>query len=169
VYPFIRLTKVTLLALAGRSLEPLEESRVPMRVWLNDIDTNLHLNNGRYLTLMDLGRWDLSLRIGMVGPILNNRWLPLVGAVSIRFLRPLGTLRRFELVTRLAGWDHKWFVMEQEFHHHGKIKASALVRVLFKGRHGTVSPSEVARAMGHTGDSPRLSPETAAWLARAYG
>ena len=30
-----------------------------MRVWPNDLDTNAHMNNGRYLTLMDLGRFDL--------------------------------------------------------------------------------------------------------------
>ena len=28
----------------------------------NDLDTNLHMNNGRYLTIMDLGRTDALVR-----------------------------------------------------------------------------------------------------------
>jgi len=33
-------------------------SRVHARVWPTDLDLSLHVNNGRYLTLMDLGRSD---------------------------------------------------------------------------------------------------------------
>ena len=32
------------------------------RVLPNDLDSNLHMNNGRYLTIMDLGRTDALLR-----------------------------------------------------------------------------------------------------------
>ena len=30
-----------------------------------DLDLNLHMNNGRYLSIMDLGRFDLMLKAGV--------------------------------------------------------------------------------------------------------
>ena len=44
-----------------------------MRVWPNDLDTNAHMNNGRYLTLMDLGRFDLMTQCGLVGTVLKKK------------------------------------------------------------------------------------------------
>ena len=62
-----RLLKTLLLYLLRPTRRGiLEESVVRFRVWPNDLDTNLHMNNGRYLTLMDLGRLDLLLRNGSV-------------------------------------------------------------------------------------------------------
>ncbi|MBJ7417049.1 MAG: thioesterase family protein, partial [Niveispirillum sp.] len=62
-----RLLRVVLAALlSGRRVEPLGTSILGFRVWLNDIDTNLHMNNGRYFTIADLGRVDLMIRTGML-------------------------------------------------------------------------------------------------------
>ena len=60
-----------------RSLDPLDESVLKFRVWPTDLDVNFHMNNGRYLTIMDLGRVDLMLRTGLGKMALNGsgrRW-----------------------------------------------------------------------------------------------
>jgi hypothetical protein len=44
---------------------PLDVSRLRFTVLPNDLDASLHMNNGRYWTLMDLGRMDLLLRTGL--------------------------------------------------------------------------------------------------------
>ena len=49
-----------------------------MRVWPTDLDVFMHVNNGVYLTLMDLGRTDMMLRSGMFGPIRQQGWYPVV-------------------------------------------------------------------------------------------
>ena len=72
----------------------LAESVVRFRVWPNDLDTNLHMNNGRYLTLMDLGRLDLLLHNGAVPFVLRNKWYPVLAGTQIRFRRPLNLFRR---------------------------------------------------------------------------
>jgi hypothetical protein len=41
-----------------------DESRVTFRVLPTDCDVNFHLNNGRYLAFMDLGRLHLTAQIG---------------------------------------------------------------------------------------------------------
>ena len=64
-----------------------------LRVWPQDIDFNLHLNNARYLSFMDYGRIHLSAATGILTPVLKERWIPLVGSLSITYRRSLGSLR----------------------------------------------------------------------------
>ena len=40
-------------------------SSLAFRVSPGDIDVNRHMNNGRYLTIMDLGRIDVLIRTGL--------------------------------------------------------------------------------------------------------
>lgn len=50
-----------------RLAEPTETVALGMRVWPGDLDISLHMNNGRYLTIMDLGRlrFCFAVRSGM--------------------------------------------------------------------------------------------------------
>ena len=48
-------------------------SYLTLRVCPGDLDTSLHMNNGRYWTLMDLGRTDLMLRSGFWRAVVRNR------------------------------------------------------------------------------------------------
>ena len=68
-----------------------------MRVWPQDIDFNLHLNNARYLSCMDYGRVHLMASTGILTPALEERWMPLVGSVSITYRRSLALFARFTL------------------------------------------------------------------------
>ena len=54
------------------SARPEDVRASPFRVWPHDLDTSLHMNNGRYWTLMDLGRADLMIRSGLWPSILRN-------------------------------------------------------------------------------------------------
>lgn len=88
-------------------------SRIRSRVWLNDLDVNGHMNNGRYWTLFDLGRIDLILRNGIGRAALRNRWAPIVGAGAVRFRRELKLFQSFTLETRVLGWQDARMVMQQ--------------------------------------------------------
>lgn len=94
---------------------PFGVSRLEMRVLPTDLDTNGHMNNGRYFTLMDLGRMDLILRSGLWRPVWKHRWMPVLSAAKMRFRRELRLFRRFALESRLVWWDETRFVMEQRF------------------------------------------------------
>lgn len=56
----------------GRRLKPLDTSVLKMRTWPGDLDINFHMNNGRYLTLMDLGRFNLTIRSGQGGLMIKK-------------------------------------------------------------------------------------------------
>jgi hypothetical protein len=54
---WIRLLWVLLTARGRGHLDlPRESSLLTFRVWPHDLDISLHLNNGRYLTLMAMAR-----------------------------------------------------------------------------------------------------------------
>ena len=62
---FLRLIRVLLTIRSRGQLAPFEDSVLTFRVWPGDLDLNVHMNNGRYLTVMDLGRLDLMARTGL--------------------------------------------------------------------------------------------------------
>ncbi|MBI5449781.1 MAG: thioesterase family protein [Gammaproteobacteria bacterium] len=144
-------------------LGPLDESVLPLIVLPNDLDINLHLNNGRYLSLMDLGRVDLMTRCGLTTHIIQQRWMPLVGAATMRYTRSLALFQRYTLHTRIVGWDDKWFFVEQRFMRDGQLIASGRVRGLLRGRNGNIKTRTILEALGHDPVSPPLPENIDAW------
>ena len=146
-----------------RRADPLGPSALSLRVWPNDLDPNRHLNNGRYLTLMDLGRFDLTLHSGLMREIIRRRWMPVLGDATITFQRPLKLFQRFTLTTTIVGWDEKWLYMEQTFERNGKRAATAMVKGLLRGADRNVPTAEVLAAVGVTVASPPLPAAFVAW------
>lgn len=159
-----RMLRVILTARWRGKLGPLDESILSLRVWPADLDLNLHMNNGRYLAVMDLGRLDVIMRTGIWRPLLRGRWAPLVGSAALRFRRSLGPLRRYQLRSRLLGWDDKWFFFEQRFVRDGELAAYGVVKALLRAPSGNVPPAEVLTAAGLPTVSPPLSTAIVAWL-----
>lgn len=141
----------------------LAESRLAFRVWPNDLDLNFHMNNGRYLTFMDLGRLYLLSATGIFGEIVRRRWAPVLSAAEINYIRPLGPLRAFTLVTRILTWDEKYFYLEQRFERDGQLHASATVRGLFLARGRSVSTAELLRVAGIATPPPAMPAAVSHW------
>ena len=160
---YLRLL-VLLIRLIGLPRKaPLEESRVGFRVLPTDCDINLHMNNGRYLAFMDLGRLHFVAQIGLLGLILRRRWGAALGAAEINFIRPLSPFQKFELVTRLVTWDEKYAYMEQRFEAGAALCAHAFVKGLFLDRGQRVRPPDVAAALGIAAAPPPLPEELRIW------
>lgn len=160
---FIRLIKVLLATLWRPPLNLLDESIVEFRVWPNDLDLNLHMNNGRYLTLMDLGRLDLIFRMGMLRHMVRQRWQPMAASVTIRFRRALMPFQKFQIRTRLVCWDEQWIFFEQRFECESRLVARGFVRALLRGRTGNVPTAEILDVMGQNFASPAMSESVALW------
>ena len=141
----------------------LEESRVAFRVLPNDCDINFHMNNGRYLTFMDLGRVHLMAQLRLLGVIFRNKWKPVLAAAEINFIRQLAPFQKFDLVTRLVTWDDKYAYMEQRFESGGVLCAHAYVKGLFLNARGRVASSTVVAAVGFVGAPPPMPEELRIW------
>lgn len=140
------------------------EGRLVFRVWPNDLDFNFHMNNGRYLTLLDLGRLDLMLRTKLWGLVRQRRWMPVVAAVNGRFRRALSPFERFAMTTRTLGWDEKFIYLEQKIFDSGdKLAFHAIVKAAFVGKGGTVPTDEIMAAMDEEILSPVLPDAVQRW------
>lgn len=138
------------------------------RAWPSDVDLYLHVNNGRFLTLMDLGRTDWIIRTGIMRQLIRRRWQPVAGGAGIRFRRSINLLRRYQLHTRLIWWDERWCYFEQTFirRAHGDVSARAFAKIAFLTRDGsTVSPHVVMESAGFTDDvRPECPDGLATWI-----
>jgi acyl-CoA thioesterase FadM len=147
-------------------------SRLAFRCLPTDLDTSLHMNNGRYLTLMDLGRLDVMVRSGLWRPLLRHGWTPIASTITIRFRRELRLFQRVDLETRLLAWSGVNVVMEQVFViASGPRTGEIAARALFKGglydrkARAFVPVARLMDELGVSHDSPPHSAEVAAFLA----
>lgn len=99
----------------GRNDDPHAVSRWRFTVWLTDLDINGHVNNGRFLELMDLGRFDYFWRSQLRGSLFALKSVPILGGVVIRYRLPLKLMQRVTIQTRLLGFEDKWMIVEQRF------------------------------------------------------
>ena len=156
---YFRLLFLLLKSWGSTKLNPLDTSVIRLRVWLNDLDLNRHMNNGRFLTIMDLGRMDLLKRTGTLQMAVTNKWMPIVGTASMEFLRPLKFAQKYELHSRISSWDEKWFYLEQTFYSRDKVIAIGKVKGLLRGRSGNISPNHIMQQLSPGIDSPALDKE----------
>jgi acyl-CoA thioesterase FadM len=141
----------------------LGESRVSFRVLPTDCDINVHLNNGRYLSFMDLGRLHLMAQIGLLRIIVKRRWMPVLAAVEVNFIRQLAPFQQFDLVTRVVTWDDKYAYMEHRFESHGTLCAHAFAKSAMLDHGRRMSNSEVVAELGYQGAPPAFPEELRIW------
>ncbi len=125
-------------------------------VWPNDLDLNIHMNNGRFLSIMDIGRMRLSLRTGLHQKAIEKGWgFGVVGGVNITYLKSLAPFQKFSLKTKLAGHYDGWFFIEQRIESRGKLITAALVKVIFLSKGKRVPIEEIIEVMGvdHIGEN----------------
>lgn len=164
---WLRLFATMLRAFCMRRVDPLSTTSMHARVMLNDLDFNGHVNNSRYLALADLARMDYFIRSGALRAALRLRAAPIVGDAYAKFRRELKPFERFEMQTRILGWDEKWAFIEHRFIRHGRTLGVVIIRGVFRSAQGVITPVRMLEAMGFDASQP--SPELPAWLNTWHG
>jgi len=138
----------------------LDESVLKLRVWPNEADlTNVH--QASYFLYMELGRWDMALRMGLAKIMLRERFVGIVGGQAILYKKPLKRFQRFDLRSRIVGWDNRWTFFEHHIEGKRESYVTSHARVTFVGRDGRrVSPAEFSAMAGGPSESPPFSRET---------
>ena len=164
MYPFFRMAKELII---HRNAPPLSvgEAHISQHIcWPWDLDFWMELNNGRTLTLYDLGRIPLARRMGLIAALKENGWGLTVAGVSIRYRRRVRAFDRYELRSRVIGWDHRFFYLEQSMWKDGEALNNALYRTAVTSKNGIVDPALVTAGMGYEGESPALPVWTLEWI-----
>lgn len=143
----------------------LDPSVTRMRVRPPDLDIYLHVNNGVYLQMMDVARTNYIADLGGFALLRSKGWYPVVAAQTVSYRRSLTLGQRFEITTRVVGWDERVVYLEQVFSRDGVLCARGLVagRFLTRGTGVRVPATEVAALLGHGAPAPELPVDVAQW------
>jgi acyl-CoA thioesterase FadM len=165
MYPFVRIAKELWKFRRAEPL-PLLGTHVSHHVcWPWDLDPWVELNNGRTLTLYDLGRIPCAHRLGFARVIRAQGWGITVAGVSVRYRRRVRVFDRVEMRTRCVGWDTRFIYTEQSMWRGADCTSQILVRSAITRSTGIVPMAEFLAALGVDMESPPLPGWVAAWIA----
>lgn len=125
-----------------------DEIQTPMRVWPTDIDLYLEVNNGRYLTMMDIGRFQFGQKIGLMDNLKTKNWGIAVAGTSVRYRKRMHMFQKLVLHTRVVAIDERWTFFQQVIKRDGQWCVAALIRTAVTSKNGVVPTQEVAEALG---------------------
>ncbi|GHC57040.1 acyl-CoA thioesterase [Neogemmobacter tilapiae] len=163
MYPFIRLAWQTWKVRKTPSLV-MTDTHVSHHLILPwDLDPFLELNNGRTLTIFDLGRIPLGLRTGLKRAVRTNRWGMTVAGSTVRYRRRVVLFDRLEMHSRGIGWDARFFYVEQSLWRATECTSHVVVRMAVTSKQGIVPPERVLEAMGYAGENPILPDWVQQW------
>jgi len=130
-----------------------------------DIDLWMELNNGRTLTLYDLGRIPLAMRAGLVGALRKNHWGLTMAGASVRYRRRIKTFEVIEMRSRAVWWDDRFIYLEQSmWKTDGECANHIVYRSAVTGKRGIVPPEEVMAVLGKTVERPQAPKWVSAWI-----
>ncbi len=108
------------------------------RVLPNDIDINGHMNNGRYMTIVDLMLMEYFVRIGFAGVLIKQGWRPMSGGSFITYRRGLKPFQTYRLRYRIDACDEYWNYMRFEFLDGDRVCASGYMKGAAVSKNGLV-------------------------------
>lgn len=165
MYPVFRMGKELVVHARAASL-PVQGTHVSWHVcWPWDLDFWLELNNGRTLTLFDLGRLPLARRMGLAKALKENGWGITVAGVSVRYRARIRVFDRIEMRSRGIGHDDRFLYVEQTMWRGETCTTQGLFRTAVTSAAGIVPPARVMEAMGADPVSPPLPDWVTAWIA----
>lgn len=148
MYPVIRLMKELWVHRKDPPL-PLGATHVSHHIcWPWDLDPWMELNNGRTLTLFDLGRMPMNHRAGLIDAFRGRGWGMTVAGSTVRYRRRVRVFQRVTMKGRFIGWDQRFFYMEQSMWRQGEALNHILLRLAVTSAQGIVPPAKVVEAIG---------------------
>jgi acyl-CoA thioesterase FadM len=164
MYPFIRMFKEMWKFRNAPALPLLGVHRSSHLCWPWDLDLWNELNNGRTLTLYDLGRLPLARRTGLDKILRKHGWGITVAGNTTRYRRRVQAFDRLDMVSRCIGWDARFVYMEQSMWKGADCTSQMIIRSAIVGKSGIVPPKDLVTAMGHPIESPSLPDWVQAWI-----
>ena len=104
MYPVVRMPWQMWRHRGDPPLGPLGEHVSRHVCWPWDLDLWVELNNGRTLTLYDLGRVPMGARMGLTRALTRRGWSLTVAGASVRYRRRVRAFDRIVMRSRGVGW-----------------------------------------------------------------
>lgn len=136
---------------------PFDECRYDSRCNLMELDINIHKSNATYFEDLDTAR--TKLIVWILNRFLKDSkknhgawaFIP-IGSVYCNFKNEIPPLAKYTMVSKVIGWDQKWFFVESQFElgdpANPTIAATAVTKYVIKEGRRTVPPGEAFRISG---------------------
>lgn len=166
MYPFFRLFKDMYQV---RKAPPmgLFDTHISHHICMPwDLDMWNELNNGRTLTLYDLGRIPMAERMGLLKVLKREGWGLTVAGSIVRYRRRVRGLDKIEVQSRVIGWDKRFVYIEQSmWKTDGECSSQIVLRTALTDKNGIVGVDRVAAALGvEMSSAPQLPEWVAKWI-----
>lgn len=144
---YLRLIWIILRSFFKPQINFVDKLSLGLRILPNDIDINFHLNNGRYLTLLDLLSVYFFIRTGVLKQSIARGFRPMIGGAIISYRKGLSLFEPCTLSMQLKAWDEKWNYFKFEFKNSkGQLSAAGYLKGAFVSKKGII-PTEVLNDM----------------------
>ncbi len=164
MYPFLRMAK-ELWKFRNAPALPLLGTHVSThRCWPWDLDPWVELNNGRTLTIYDLGRIPLGVRTGLRDVLRANNWGLTVAGNTVRYRRRVRAFDRVTIHSRCIGWDGRFLYIEQSMWKGDECTSHMVIRSAVTSADGIVAPERLLAALGQPVASPTLPDFVQKWI-----
>ena len=152
MYPVVRVGK-ELIKHRNAPRIPLGETHVSHHIcWPGDVDIFLEINNGRTLTLFDIGRIVMFQRMGFNDVMRRHGLGGTIAGSSVRYRRRVRAFDRIEMRSRLIGWDDRFTYAEQSMWRNGECTSHALLRMAVTDRNGLVPTARLTKLIDDVPD-----------------
>lgn len=163
---YFRLLWTVLRANFLRPIAMNERLERRFQVLPNDLDMNGHMNNGRYLTLLDLMIIEYFARVGFLKVLLKNGWRPMSGGAVITYRKGLKPFQSYRIRYSHAGSDEFWNFMRFEFVTlDGQVCAAGYMKGAAVSKRGLVPNRHSYAKMGLEVDDRPLPQAVSHWMA----
>ena len=163
MYPVRRQIIESLRARRLPQLKPWEPHINRMRAMPWDIDPLGDLNNGRIVTLSDVGRSALARRIGLIEVMKRKNWRIAMAGSTPQYRKRVTLMARLEWHNRLIGLDAKFAYIEHTLFANGAPAANIMCRSVIVHQGRLVPATDVAVEMGYGDWRPGLPDWVREW------
>lgn len=160
MYPFRRLLTTILKAKKSPKLavDGISENSFHCMPW--DLDLFMEMNNGRVVTLYDLGRFNLSIQTGLAAVLKEKNWGLVVAGSTTRYRKRVRMFDKVNMFTQVAAMDERWIYIVQSMWVKGEPASSILLRTAITEKGKVVANERVREALG----KPDWQPAPEGWV-----
>lgn len=161
MYPLLRLAFHMMRNRTAFAIDQTAEVVTHHRCLPIDLDFFFEMNNGRILSIYDIGRMVLSQRNGTLAVLRERKWGMVVAGSSVRYRKRIRVFQKFRVHTRCIGWDDRFLYIEQSaWNEKGECTSNVLIRTCVTDEQGMVPMSDCLAAW----KMPPISPPLPEWV-----
>jgi acyl-CoA thioesterase FadM len=165
MYPLLRFFTVSFKAVRSEDINIDSVCETTFRCMPWDLDMFLEMNNGRILTLYDLGRFDLAIRTGLAKALKKHKWGLVVAGSSVRYRQRVKIFDKITMRTQVVGFEDRWTYIVQSMWVNGKPTSSVILRTGITSKGKLVPGDDVLNALGIVDWKPVLPGWVESWIA----